>query len=133
MKGYQLTRSDLEFIEKMKEEKLIKKLQVTLAFSLAAAAFDYKLLLGWHCADAMGYSDCPQGDLEVVQRLLKKEMMAAELACASREKAQAELKTVGLLGDEKTTQLVLFIFCTSGKTLSPKCQNLASRLTNSRF
>lgn len=28
MKGYQLTESDLEFINKMQEEKLIKKLQV---------------------------------------------------------------------------------------------------------
>lgn len=44
----------------------------------------------------MGYSDCPQGDLEEVQRLLKNEMMAVELACASREKAQAELKEVSL-------------------------------------
>ncbi|XP_045908846.1 uncharacterized protein LOC123973041 isoform X1 [Micropterus dolomieu] len=33
-----------------------------------------------------------QGDLEEVQRLLKKEMMATELVCASREKVQAELK-----------------------------------------
>ncbi|XP_039997656.1 stress response protein NST1 [Xiphias gladius] len=32
-----------------------------------------------------------QGDLEEVQRLWKKETMALELACASREKAQAEL------------------------------------------
>ncbi|KAI3366118.1 hypothetical protein L3Q82_009944, partial [Scortum barcoo] len=45
--------------EKMKEEKLIKRLQ---------------------------------GDLEEVQRLLKKEMMAEELACATKEKAQAELR-----------------------------------------
>lgn len=28
MKGYQLTESDLEFIKKMQEEKLVKKLQV---------------------------------------------------------------------------------------------------------
>lgn len=28
MTGYQLTPSDLEFIEKMQEEKIIKKLQV---------------------------------------------------------------------------------------------------------
>lgn len=33
MKGYQLTQRDLEFIEKMKEEKLIKKLQVILCLS----------------------------------------------------------------------------------------------------
>lgn len=32
MKGYQLTQTDLEFIKKMQEEKLIKKLQVILAF-----------------------------------------------------------------------------------------------------
>lgn len=32
MKGYQLTQSDLEFIKNMQEEKLIKKLQVILAF-----------------------------------------------------------------------------------------------------
>lgn len=44
----------------------------------------------------MVYSDCLQGDLEEVQRLLKKEMMATELVCASREKVQAELKKVGL-------------------------------------
>ncbi|CAJ1087535.1 uncharacterized protein LOC109990197 [Xyrichtys novacula] len=30
MKGYQLTQTDLEFIEKMKEEKLVKKLQTDL-------------------------------------------------------------------------------------------------------
>ncbi|KAG8004564.1 OX-2 membrane glycoprotein, partial [Nibea albiflora] len=59
MKGYQLIPSDLEFIKKMEEEKLIKSLQ---------------------------------RDLEEVQRLLKKEAMAAELARASRDKAQAELK-----------------------------------------
>ncbi|XP_020497885.2 axoneme-associated protein mst101(3)-like [Labrus bergylta] len=59
MKGYQLTQSDLEFIEKMKEEKLAKKLQ---------------------------------GDLEEIQRLLKNQMMAFELTCATREKAQAELQ-----------------------------------------
>lgn len=29
MKGYQLTSGDLEFIQKMKEEKRIKKLQVS--------------------------------------------------------------------------------------------------------
>ncbi|XP_042260941.1 uncharacterized protein LOC121892153 isoform X1 [Thunnus maccoyii] len=58
MKGYSLTAGDLEFIEKMKEEKLIKKLQ---------------------------------GDLEDVQRLLKKETMALELTLACREKALAEL------------------------------------------
>lgn len=28
MKGYQLTESDLEFIKKMQEEKLLKNLQV---------------------------------------------------------------------------------------------------------
>ncbi|XP_067439551.1 uncharacterized protein si:dkeyp-34c12.1 isoform X2 [Thunnus thynnus] len=58
MKGYSLTAGDLEFIEKMKEEKLIKKLQ---------------------------------GDLEDMQRLLKKEMMALELTLACKEKALAEL------------------------------------------
>ncbi|XP_047432710.1 stress response protein NST1-like [Mugil cephalus] len=58
MKGYQLTEADLEFIKKMKEEQLVKKLQ---------------------------------GDLEEMQKLLKKETMAFELACASREKSQAEL------------------------------------------
>lgn len=30
MKGYQLTPSDLEFIQKMQEEKLIAKLKVVL-------------------------------------------------------------------------------------------------------
>ncbi|KAM3584979.1 uncharacterized protein V6R79_004369 [Siganus canaliculatus] len=59
MKGYQLTQSDLDFIRKMQEEKLVKKLQK---------------------------------DLEEAQKLLKKEAMAAELAFASREKAQAELR-----------------------------------------
>ncbi|KAM7375298.1 hypothetical protein PAMA_014410 [Pampus argenteus] len=39
----------------------------------------------------MGCSDCSQGDLDEVQRLLKKETMALELTLASREKAQAEL------------------------------------------
>lgn len=38
MKGYQLTPSDLEFIKKMQQEKLLKKLQVIVCFfSLAAA------------------------------------------------------------------------------------------------
>ncbi|XP_035533738.1 cingulin-like protein 1 isoform X2 [Morone saxatilis] len=59
MTGYEPTKSDLEFIEKMKQEKLLRKLQ---------------------------------RDLEEVQRLLKKETMAADLACASLGKAQAELK-----------------------------------------
>ncbi|KAK2857004.1 hypothetical protein Q5P01_005739 [Channa striata] len=58
MKGYQLTAADLEFINRMKEEKLLKKYQ---------------------------------GDLEEVQRLLKEETRALELACALKEAAQAEL------------------------------------------
>uniref|UniRef100_A0A3Q0QRJ7 Uncharacterized protein n=1 Tax=Amphilophus citrinellus TaxID=61819 RepID=A0A3Q0QRJ7_AMPCI len=61
MKGYELTTADLEFIKKMKEEQLVKKLQ---------------------------------GELEEVQKLLKKETMALELACASKEKVEAELKRV---------------------------------------
>lgn len=59
MKGYQLTAADLEFLKKMKEEQLVKKMQVKL---------------------------------EEVQKLLKTEMVALELACASKEKAEAELK-----------------------------------------
>ncbi|KAK1876829.1 Protein dispatched like 3 [Dissostichus eleginoides] len=59
MKGCQLTQNDLEFMEKMKEDKLIKQLQ---------------------------------GDLKEVQRLVSKEVMQLELALASREKAQADLK-----------------------------------------
>lgn len=101
----------------------------------------------------MGYSDCPQGDLEEVQRLLKNEMMAVELACASREKAQAELKEVSLFlkyskqgrwrEDDQTHARHPFVLCPQVKTLYPKCQlfsnlslalrNLRSRLTNSRF
>lgn len=30
MKGYQLTAADLEFLKKMKEEQLVKKMQVGL-------------------------------------------------------------------------------------------------------
>ncbi|KAK2917487.1 hypothetical protein Q8A73_004233 [Channa argus] len=60
MKGYQLTAGDLEFINRMREEKLIKKYQ---------------------------------GDLEEVQRLLKKETMALQLAHALKEAAQVELST----------------------------------------
>ncbi|XP_004571295.3 uncharacterized protein LOC101473501 [Maylandia zebra] len=59
MKGYQLTAADLEFLKKMKEEQLVKKMQVKL---------------------------------EEVQKLLKTEMVALELACASKMKAEAELK-----------------------------------------
>ncbi|XP_005749500.1 paramyosin-like [Pundamilia nyererei] len=59
MKGYQLTAADLEFLKKMKEEQLVKKMQVKL---------------------------------EEVQKLLKTEMVALELACASKVKAEAELK-----------------------------------------
>ncbi|XP_058468373.1 uncharacterized protein LOC131441991 [Solea solea] len=58
MKGYEPTPADLEFINKMKEEKLLKHMQEEL--------------------------------LEV-QRLLKREEMALELACASRDKVKAEL------------------------------------------
>ncbi|XP_037552259.1 proton pump-interactor BIP103 [Nematolebias whitei] len=58
MKGYEVTPSDLEFIKKMKEEQLVKKLQ---------------------------------GDLLVVQKQLKNETMALELANASREMALDEL------------------------------------------
>lgn len=32
MKGYQLTAADLEFLKKMKEEQLVKKLQVGLVY-----------------------------------------------------------------------------------------------------
>ncbi|KAK5875229.1 hypothetical protein CesoFtcFv8_027734 [Champsocephalus esox] len=59
MKGCQLTQNDLEFMEKIKEDKLIKQLQ---------------------------------GDLNEVQKLVSKELMQFELALASREKAQADLK-----------------------------------------
>ncbi|XP_033953054.1 proteoglycan 4-like [Pseudochaenichthys georgianus] len=59
MKGCQLTQNDLEFMEKIKEDKLIKQLQ---------------------------------GDLNEVQKLVSKELMQLELALASREKAQADLK-----------------------------------------
>ncbi|XP_039893524.1 paramyosin-like isoform X2 [Simochromis diagramma] len=59
MKGYQLTAADLEFLKKMKEEQLVKKMQVKL---------------------------------EEVQKLLKMEMVALEMACASKVKAEAELK-----------------------------------------
>lgn len=38
MKGYELTAGDLEFIKKMKEEKLIKKYQVIQFFSVTVAA-----------------------------------------------------------------------------------------------
>lgn len=46
--------------------------------------------------------DCPQGDLNEVQRSVSKELMQLELALASREKAQADLK----MSDEK-----LIILC----------------------
>ncbi|XP_035006111.2 axoneme-associated protein mst101(2) [Hippoglossus stenolepis] len=58
MKGYQPLPGDLEFLKKMKEEKLIGKLQ---------------------------------GDLEEVQRALKKEMAALKQACATWDVAHAEL------------------------------------------
>lgn len=32
MKGYQLTAADLEFLKKMKEEQLVKKMQVGLIY-----------------------------------------------------------------------------------------------------
>lgn len=32
MKGYQVTAADLEFLKKMKEEQLVKKLQVGLIY-----------------------------------------------------------------------------------------------------
>lgn len=32
MKGYQLTAADLEFLKKMKEEQLVKKMQVRLSY-----------------------------------------------------------------------------------------------------
>lgn len=47
----------------------------------------------------VGYGDdaaCVQGDLEEMERLLKRETMALELTLASREKAQAELSKVNL-------------------------------------
>lgn len=41
MKGYQLTPSDLEFIKKMQQEKLLKKLQVTVClFSCSLLLLD---------------------------------------------------------------------------------------------
>lgn len=97
MKGYQLTPSDLDFIKKMQEEKLIKKLQVILAFFTLSSQCSDNFLCTCQCADAKGCLDCPQGDLEEVQRLLKNEMMATEMTWAVREKAQAELKKVGLV------------------------------------
>lgn len=101
MKGYQLTPSDLEFIEKMEKDKLVKKLQVMLACLLtAAAAWLQPYFSDWfptivvYCVDAMGYFDCPQQDLEEVQRSLKNEMMSMELVYASREITQAVLENV---------------------------------------
>lgn len=122
MKGYQLTPDDLDFIEKMKGEKLIKKLQVMSAFSLRCSCcliiiiivqFPMKMS-GWWCNGILWL--CSQGDLEEVQRLLKNETMALELTLASREKAQAELNKVSLFelyvwiiinkeGDKKMTYL----------------------------
>lgn len=104
MKGYQLIPSDLEFIKKMQQEKLLKKLQVMvcLFFSLAAASWWQKSssATSWGrllCSRSLRCPCCRhQSDLEEVQKSLKKEMMAAELVYASREKAQAELKKVGL-------------------------------------
>ncbi|XP_072306439.1 uncharacterized protein [Eucyclogobius newberryi] len=59
MKGYQLTPADLEFMQTLKGEKELKKVQE---------------------------------DLKTVQNTLKGEMMVLELALASMEKAQTELK-----------------------------------------
>lgn len=96
MKGYKLTQSDLEFIEKMKTEKLIKQLQVIFDFFshwLVTIMFFclITIIVVWF---VMGCFDCPQGELEEGQRLLNKEIMSLELACFSRDKAQAELKKV---------------------------------------
>lgn len=106
MKGYQLTAADLAFIEKMKEEKLVKKLQVVLAFSLPSADYNHVLdcrhsctvfLLRWPFADEMGYLHCPQGDLAEVQKLLRREIMALQRAFAAREREQAGLNKVSHL------------------------------------
>ncbi len=53
MKGYQLTPGDLEFIEKMKQEKLIKELQVIFGFltdrSLNLKMFLSAVTVGFFC------------------------------------------------------------------------------------
>ncbi|XP_029305907.1 myosin-11-like isoform X2 [Cottoperca gobio] len=95
MKGYQLTQIDLEFIENMKVEKLIKKLQ---------------------------------GDLEEVWRLLKTEKMSLELALASREKTQADLKM--LPSCEDLLELLKVVFrVTSPSTQLPDLASLMDMAT----
>lgn len=59
-----------------------------------------------------------QAELEEAQRLLKKEMMAAERTCATWEQAQAELKKVG----RSTPRLKLF--CSWFDTVSKCSDNL---------
>lgn len=88
MTGYQLTDVDLEFIKKVKGEQLVKKLQVGLGGDIVT------VLLKAQCADTAGCSAGLQAELGDVEKLLRKETMALELACASKEKAGEELKKV---------------------------------------
>ncbi|XP_026219290.1 axoneme-associated protein mst101(2)-like [Anabas testudineus] len=97
MKGYQLTAGDLEFIKRMKEEKLVKKYQ---------------------------------GDLEDVQRLLKKETMALELSCALRDKAEAELNKFPSSEDvTEWVKVVLTMTSSSGDLTDLDTKSLLAMVT----
>uniref|UniRef100_G3PMX1 Uncharacterized protein n=1 Tax=Gasterosteus aculeatus aculeatus TaxID=481459 RepID=G3PMX1_GASAC len=97
MKGYQLTQTDLEFMEKIRAEKLLKKLQ---------------------------------GDLEEVQRSLKKEMMPLELASASKKKAEAELQKFPSCEElTEWVKLVLKMTSPSAETTDLDAKSLLAMVT----
>lgn len=96
MKGYQLTAADLEFLKKMKEEQLVKKMQVKL---------------------------------EEVQKLLKMEMVALELACASKVKAEAELKRFpSCIEVTKWAKVVLRMACPQADLTDADAKSLLSMM-----
>lgn len=94
MKGYELTASDLEFIEKMKEEKLVKKYQVAVWLQLLYLHLFDLILLRRQCPHALRCFYWSQSHLEHVQKLLRRETMALEFECALRDMAEAERNKV---------------------------------------
>ncbi|XP_071320827.1 fibrinogen- and Ig-binding protein [Trachinotus anak] len=100
MKGYQLTAGDLEFIKKMKQEEVLKKLQ---------------------------------GELEEVQRSLKREMMDYEQACASRKMAQAELNKLPSCEDlTEWAQVVLKMTLASAELTDLDAKSLLAMVTKEK-
>uniref|UniRef100_A0AAQ4PWN4 Uncharacterized protein n=1 Tax=Gasterosteus aculeatus aculeatus TaxID=481459 RepID=A0AAQ4PWN4_GASAC len=88
MKGYQLTQTDLEFMEKIR------------------------------------------GDLEEVQRSLKKEMMPLELASASKKKAEAELQKFPSCEElTEWVKLVLKMTSPSAETTDLDAKSLLAMVT----